>query len=254
MVRPVPPGRSRAGHRELAPGARTFARRPCTSRPARPWPTSWAPMATSVEPLVPGQDSASILLPSSSRVRARATQDPPGARHGRRRGRDGGGRAAVPGGRRAVHVRGRPVGDVDGERSAGNALVDPAGAHVTRRRRRWSGWTPPRSALRTSGTLPEPGSVPADGADGPRARVREHHRVEASASSTLEMPADGQPLAFTAQEPRGVGAWRPASCDQPPYQLSAEAVGATGWRAVARTPTLRAVPQRRSATRAPARR
>ena len=47
-----------------------------------------------------------------------------------------------------------------------------------------------------------------------------------------EMPADGQPLAFTAQEP---GEWVLATgqLDEPPYQLSAEATGATDWRAYA---------------------
>ena len=49
-----------------------------------------------------------------------------------------------------------------------------------------------------------------------------------------EMPADGQPLAFTAQKP---GEWVVATgqLDQPPSMLSAEAVGATEWRAVANT-------------------
>ena len=132
LVRPVPPGRALAGHRELAPGARTFAAgRVPRGRRARG--QRLGTMATSVEPLVPRAGQRVILLPSNSRVRARATQDPPGARHDRRRGRRSGGRAAVPGGRRAVHLRGRPVGDGDGERGACKALVHPAGAHVTRR-------------------------------------------------------------------------------------------------------------------------
>jgi len=49
-----------------------------------------------------------------------------------------------------------------------------------------------------------------------------------------EMPTDGRPLAFTAQEP---GEWVLATgdLDAPPYVLSAEATGATDWRAVANT-------------------
>jgi hypothetical protein len=46
----------------------------------------------------------------------------------------------------------------------------------------------------------------------------------------VEMPTDGQPLAFTAQSP---GEWVLATGQLPdqPYTLSAEAIGTSGWRA-----------------------
>ena len=111
-------------------GVRTFAAGRSTSRPARRWPTSWARWRRRpAEPLVPRAGQRVILVPAEKPGPRPRHQDAPGARHARRRGRGGGGRAALPGGRRAVPVRGRPVGDGDGGRAAGVALVDPAGAH-----------------------------------------------------------------------------------------------------------------------------
>jgi hypothetical protein len=65
---------------------------------------------------------------------------------------------------------------------------------------------------------------------------REHETGSISVSSVreldAEMPADGQPLAFTALKP---GEWVLATgrLDHPPYQLSAEAEAATEWQAFA---------------------
>ena len=88
--------------------------------------------------------------------------------------------------------------------------------------------------------LPEPGSYRLTARTDP-----EHETGSITVSSVreldAEMPADGQPLAFTAQKP---GEWVVATgqLDQPPYQLSAEATGATDWRAYASTAPVPAVP------------
>ena len=189
-------------------------------------------MATSVEPLVPRAGQRVILLPSNSRVRARATRTRPVP------ATIDGAAVAVAAERRyqEVGVRFTSAGDQWVTATASGAL---AGRWLTQ----LALTSPDGSTLvglntATVGSLdlwylPEPGRY--------RLTVRtdpKHETGSITVSSVrkldVEMPADGQPLAITAQEP---GEWVVATgqLDQPPYQLSAEAVGATHWRAVANT-------------------
>jgi hypothetical protein len=89
----------------------------------------------------------------------------------------------------------------------------------------------------TVGGFPDLWYLPEAGSYRVTVRTDAEHRSGTLSVSTVreleaEMPANGQPLAFTAQEP---GEWVLATgqLDDPPYALSAESVGATKWRAFA---------------------
>lgn len=88
-----------------------------------------------------------------------------------------------------------------------------------------------------SGGSPELWYLPEAGSYRLMVRTDPEHRAGTVALSNVreleaEMPTDGQPLVFTAQEP---GEWVLATGRLPdqPYTLSAEAEGATVWRAEA---------------------
>ena len=160
-------------------------------------------------------------------------QNPLGARHARRRGRGGGRRAAL----QEVGVRFASQGDhwvtaaVNGRLESRSmpslALTGPDGSTLVGL----------NHATYGSGGSPELWYLPEAGSY--RVTVRtdpDHQSGTLSLASVrelaVEMPTDGQPLAFTAQKP---GEWVLASGQLPdqPYTLSVEAVGATSWRASA---------------------
>ena len=183
------------------------------------------------ESVVPRAGQRVILVPAENRVRARATKTRavPGTL--------GGAPVAVAAERRyqEVGVRFRSAGDqwvtarVDGQLASRSltqlALTGPDGSTLVGLNHS------------TMGEWPDLWYLPAAGSYRLTVRTDPEHRSGTVRLSTVreleaEMPADGQPLAFTAQEP---GEWVLATgqLDDPPYALSAEAVGATQWSAFA---------------------
>jgi hypothetical protein len=187
-------------------------------------------MSPTVEALVPQAGQRVILVPCAKRLRARATKVRPvpatvdGAAVG----------LAADRRYQEVGVRFTSAGDqwvtaaVAGRLASRSltplALTGPDGSTLV-------GLNTATVGSLDLWYLPEPGRY--------RLTVRtdpEHETGSITVSSVreldAEMPADGQPLAFTAQEP---GEWVVATgrLDHPPYLLSAQAVGATEWRAVA---------------------
>lgn len=189
-------------------------------------------MSPTAEPLVPQAGQRVVLVPCEKRLRARATKVRPMP------ATIDGAAAALSAERRYQEVGVRIT-------SAGDQWVTAAvqGPLASRSLTQLALTGPDGSTLvglntATVGSvdlwyLPEPGSYRLTARTDP-----DHETGSLTVSSVreleTEMPADGQPLAFTAQKP---GEWVVATgqLDQPPSMLSAEAVGATEWRAVANT-------------------
>ena len=187
-------------------------------------------MSPTAEPLVPQAGQRVILLPCEKRLRARATKVRPvpatidGAAVG----------LAADVRYQEVGVRFTSAGDQWVTATVGGPL---AGRSLTQ-----LALTGPDGSTLVGLNTATVGSVDLWYVSEPgtyRLTVRtdpEHETGSITVSSVreldAEMPADGQPLAFTAQEP---GEWVLATgqLDEPPYVLSAEATGATDWRAYA---------------------
>jgi hypothetical protein len=188
-------------------------------------------MSPTAEPLVPQAGQRVILLPGENRVRARATKvrPVPGTLDGaavavaaERRYQEVGVSFAAAGDQ---WVTATVSGPLAGRSLTQLALTGPDGSTLVGLNHATPGGFP------DLWYLPQAGSY--------RLTVRtdpEHATGKVTVSSVremeTEMPADGQPLAFTAQQP---GEWVVATgqLDQPPYQLAADAVGATEWKAFA---------------------
>ena len=188
-------------------------------------------MARTDDPVVLRAGQRVILVPGESRVRARATKTHtvPGVLDGTA--------VAVAADRRyqEVGVRFRSEGDqwvtarVDGQLASRSlpelALTGPDGSTLVGLNHS------------TMGGFPDLWYVPEARSYRLTVRTDPEHRSGRASVSTVreleaEMPADGQQLAFTAQEP---GEWVVATgqLDDPPLALSAEAVGTTEWMAFA---------------------